>query len=184
MAADGDLSSEERSDHYIRANRQQTAWKAQETCLRDRLIGSLPMNVARAQGHAETKRKGMQSEVDESWGAHQCSCSSDRDYRDPLHHSQFSKELDGEVTYVGLECTFLLSMPKWACSCCGQSFTPHALDFGCFPSTPTTPHVWYDLQVLWMYQNSGLLEGLSATGGGAVWGGPVAHVNPSSLISP
>lgn len=105
------------------------------------------------------KRRELQSEIDQSWTAHQCSSSDS-----PLSLDQFRKELDGEVTYFSLDCVFQLSMPKWTCSCCRQAFAPHALDFGCFPSTPTTAHVWYDLQALWMYHRLGPLEGLSATG--------------------
>ena len=151
---------EQLSEHAAKASRRQTAWKEQECALRNRFYDRVHVNVARAGRRVEAKREQLQLEVDESWMGHQCSNS-------PLHPQHFRKELDGEITYFGLDCVCQLRMVKWTCTCCSQTFSPHALDFGCFPSTPTPPHVWYDLQVLWMHKRLGLPEGLSATGGEA-----------------
>ena len=140
----------------------QAAWKAQMACLRPKYFDALPYSIARAKAEAEARRAALQEEIGASWCMHIGSCPEG-----PVHPTQFSQQPDGEVLYFGLDCVFKLLLPKWACACCKQSFSPHALDFGCFPSTPSTAHVWYDLKVLQQYKQLGLGSGLSATGGWA-----------------
>jgi hypothetical protein len=47
---------------------------------------------------------------------------------------------------------------------CSASFTPSAIRAGCFHSSPTDPHAWYDLSVHNAYQTLALNDGLSMTG--------------------
>lgn len=147
----------------LRVSNQQETWKMLGPGLREKFYYKLPLYVTRYQAQAEGKRAGLQAEVERSWEHHECTSG-------PAHSGQFTRESDGEVTYYGMDSVFQLSLPKWTCTCCSNTFTPHALDYGCFPSTPTTPHVWYDLQVLRLYRKPGLSEGLSATGKGILCG--------------
>jgi hypothetical protein len=143
MHGGGDDQPDQSSEHVRKVERMQEAWRGQMPHLKDRYYCYLPENIARAAREREAKQSTMQEEVNAA-----CSSSSDN-------------EADGEVTYVGLSCVFQLKLPK---ICCGEMSTPHALQFGCFPSTPTTPHLWYDLDVLSMYMKLGLGDGLSGTG--------------------
>ena len=153
-----DEASNQRSEHYRKCKAQQAGWKGLMPGLRGMFYASLSANMSRAQQQAAALREALQAEVDESWSAHACSIG-------PIYPSAFSRQPDGDVTYYGLDSIFTLNLPKWTCACCTQSFSPHAIAFGCFPSTPRTPHVWYDLRVLHLYKKFGPGEGLSATGG-------------------
>ena len=82
----------------------------------------------------------------------------------PRCAAEFCSRDSGTVTYYGQTCEFTLKLHEWQCQCCSQWLGLDPLSFGCFPSTPTTPLVWFDLQLLQLYQRLGL-EGLSATGG-------------------
>jgi hypothetical protein len=160
------MDDQQPSEHAIRASRVQEAWKDQMPKLRSIFFDELPRSCARAAEQAEGRRQALQAELDGSWKGHVCQASTGA-----MHDTcSFSKQMVGEVAYFGTECVFKLSLPKWTCSRCCESFSPDALELGCFASTPTTPHVWYDLRVLKLYKRLGLGEGLSATGGRDVEG--------------
>ena len=147
-----------RSEHYLRCSRQQAAWKDQMPFLRSERYANLPTSIERAKRQAAARMGELQAELDESWSGHTCSAG-------PISEASFSRQNDGAVTYYGQDFVFPLAVPMWTCACCSKSFSPHALTLGCFPSTPITPHVWYDLRFLQLYKQFGPGEGLSATGG-------------------
>lgn len=67
------------------------------------------------------------------------------------------------VRYVGLLGSGTLSIPTARCEC-GKDLAPEPVPAGCFPSTPTSPSIWFDAAVLRSYRYLGLHEGLSAAG--------------------
>lgn len=150
---EADQSSED-SEHAAKVRRQQEQWKELLPGFRSHYVDSLPVNIARAKGHKATLQAALQAEIEGF------TCCPHCPQPQPLH----IKQPDGHVWYIGLDGCFELAMHKMKCACCNQNFSPHALDFGCFPSTPVTAHVWYDLRVLHLYKNYGPMDGLSATG--------------------
>ena len=120
----------------------------------------LPRNIVRARHLREATKKAMQQDLDGAWREHACSSAAQ-----PLQEEGFKLEAcQGEVFYLGLECSFTLKVHKWTCKCCHQTIVPHALSFSCFPSSPEVEHLWYDLRVLQQYKRLGLGGGTSATG--------------------
>ena len=144
------------SEHTARERKQQAAWEKQKVELQAQFYGSLPTNLARARDFRDARQEVMQQDLDGAWRNHACSTSlMETDFR--------SEKGQGQVTYMGLECTFSLTVHQWTCTCCNQKFAPNALSFGCFPSTPEVAHLWYDLRVLQQYKRLGLGNGTSAT---------------------
>jgi hypothetical protein len=148
-------SLDQPSEHADKTRKQHEAWGNSLPWLRERYMACLPSNISRAKGQASSLRSAIQAEL-----AADTYCCPKCPHPQPEH----SKEQDGIVWYYGLDGCFQLTMYKRTCKGCKQVFTPHALDFGCFPSTPVTPHVWYDLRVLSLYKKLGPLDGLSQTG--------------------
>lgn len=145
----------EESRHAEKVRKQQGAWKERLPGLRSLYLDSLGCNIDRVKGQQAAQQSALQAEIDNSY----CSCPQCPQPQ-PLH----SQQPDGNVWYYGLHGTFQLALHKSTCSCCNQTFSPQALSFGCFPSTPVTAHVWYDLRVLRLYKSFGPMEGLSHTG--------------------
>jgi len=69
-----------------------------------------------------------------------------------------------DVHYLGLRYTGKLQIPVFRCGGCSSTTSPSPFEVGCFPSTPCSPHIWYDQEVFAMYQMLGPGEGTSATG--------------------
>ena len=69
-----------------------------------------------------------------------------------------------ELCYVGLLGSGTVNVRQVICLGCRASFTPGPVQLGCFPSSPKRPVVWYDLNVLQMYEYLGIDSGLSMTG--------------------
>ncbi len=145
------------SEHAAKVRSRQQKWGELMPELRSKYCDALPRSISRCKSQASSHQEALQTEID-AWGAgHHCSCED-------AQESQLSRQPDGQVLYMGLEACFLLKLHNKVCNCCNQSCSPHALDFGCFPSTPTTAHVWYDLRLLQLYKKYGPMDGLSATG--------------------
>jgi hypothetical protein len=155
-------SEGDRTDHYRKCSKLQANWKANMLGLQNRYYEMLPANLDRIKKKADLEQADMQAEINESWRSHACSL---RDAESVVCDNSFSMQPDGVVTYYGKEFVFELRLPLWKCACCSQSFSPHPIDFGCFPSTPITAHVWYDLRLMQQYMDEGPREGLSITGG-------------------
>lgn len=155
-------SERERTDHYFKCNSLQANWKVQVPGMLSKYYERLPANLDRIKRKAELEQAEMQAEIDGSWSHHVC---SHRDQGSEINKESFNMQPDGFVTYYGKEYVFKLCLPVWKCKCCSQSFSPHPIDFGCFPSTPVTAHVWYDLRFMQQYMDEGPREGLSITGG-------------------
>jgi hypothetical protein len=72
------------------------------------------------------------------------------------------------VTYQGLESRGTLTLPTAKCCGCrtlvGAPSPQHALQLGCFASTPVFPAVYYDQRVMALYRRLGLVSGLSTSG--------------------
>ena len=137
------------SDHAAKVRRQQEKWQDSQSFLRSRMMDTFPCNIIRAKAQASALQEALQGEISSpTFNCPNCPMPQ------PLHN----KEADGVVDYIGLDCCFQLTMYKHTCACCGHKFEPHALDFGCFISTPVTTHTWYDLRVLYLYKKLGPME--------------------------
>lgn len=68
------------------------------------------------------------------------------------------------VSYIGILGGGTLQIPTYTCGACGTSFTPPAIQSGCFASFPVDAHAWYELHVHESYALLGLSDGLSMTG--------------------
>jgi hypothetical protein len=163
---EADQPSEE-SEHAFKARRQQENWKALMPELRSKYLDTLPCNISRASKQASATQGALQAEIDDL----RCPRCHPQPQPDRSEQPQPQPQpqpdgpkYDGLVWYIGLDCCFQLTMEKCKCASCSQSYSPNALDYGCFPSSPVTPHVWYDLRVLYLYKKYGLMDGLSATG--------------------
>ncbi|PNH11695.1 hypothetical protein TSOC_001461, partial [Tetrabaena socialis] len=76
----------------------------------------------------------------------------------------FDEATGVSVRYISLLCSGSLSVPTVTCRACSARFTPTAIEAGCFTSSPTDAHAWYELGVLSSYAFLGVNEGLSVTG--------------------
>jgi hypothetical protein len=100
-----------------------------------------------------------QTGVDNSWKMHPCT---------QLEGMVFDKDIlqlveSRDVTLMSHAGSGSLKMPLWQCSCCHERFGPNPLAFACFPSTPTAPAYWIDVDV--HHQFSSLaMNGTSCTG--------------------
>ena len=86
-----------------------------------------------------------------------CSCS----------HDSCMAEVVGKrstIQFIGLRYTGELQIPVFRCGGCKKTASPSSFAVGCFPSTPISPHIWYDEEVFRMYQRLGPGAGLSAGG--------------------
>ena len=88
-----------------------------------------------------------------------CSCC-----KDSIMAAVEGKE--SAMHYLGLRYTGELRIPEFRCGACRATLSPSSFAVGCFPSTPTSPHIWYDEEVFSMYQRLGPGAGLAATGEG------------------
>ena len=150
------------SQHTVKERKQQEAWREQLPTLKKQWYASLPSNMSRARQFAEARQQTMQEDVNGAWKNHACSSATSAQ---PLQEGDFQKVAgQGQVTYIGMECTFPITMHKWTCTCCNQTIAPGAMSFGCFPNTPEVAHLWYDLRVMQQYKRLGLGNGTSATG--------------------
>jgi len=172
---EADQPSEE-SEHAIKARRRQENWKKLMPELRSKYLDTLPCNITRTSKQASAMQTALQAEIN---GLLCPRCHPSADGPEPpqlqpfIDEQQPQPQLDGPehsthsdsfVWYFGLDGCFPLAMMKCKCASCNLTFMPNALDFGCFPSSPITPHVWYDLKVLHLYKKYGVMDGLSATG--------------------
>ena len=96
----------------------------------------------------------LQEELNHGWQGHVCQAAG------PGH--VLSPE-DRSMAYFELCHKGPLNFPSWTCKCF-SALSPVAVGF--FPSSPTSPDVWYNMDVFIVYQRPALLEGLSATGVG------------------
>jgi hypothetical protein len=91
----------------------------------------------------------------EEWQPPACRCGCDT--------ASFTRHPAGDVWYYGRTCVFQVSLYEWRCSNCCRGVAPSPLAFGCFPSTPTIPQMWFELQLLHLYREQGH-DGMSSTG--------------------
>ena len=152
---DGSAAPTVDTDHVIKTRIQQERWRDLMPRLRGLFCDAFPGNLARAKAAAVGRRVSLQAELDSSSCQHAC---------EGCREGDITKLPDGELLYYGMDCIFSLTMHKWQCKCCNTSFSPDALHYGCFASTPVTAHIWYDLRVFDLYRKFGLKDGLSATG--------------------
>lgn len=145
---EGDLST-----WGLRAEKQDSAWKDICSAHRALYYDCLPCNLARSKEEADGMQRSRQSEVEE-WQPSACQCGCDA--------ASFSRHPAGDVWYYGRTCVFQLSLYEWQCSSCNRRVAPSPLAFGCLPSTPTIPQMWFELQLLQLYRRLGH-EGLSST---------------------
>ncbi len=68
------------------------------------------------------------------------------------------------LRYIGLVADGMLCVPSVSCQECMDSFTPTAIQSGCFNSSPVDPQAWFDLDVHDSFRHLSINEGLSATG--------------------
>ena len=68
------------------------------------------------------------------------------------------------VRYVGMHACGDLNIPSAQCAVCLARCNTTAIQAGCFNSSPTDPHAWFDLDLHKSFSHLVLHEGLSATG--------------------
>ena len=140
----------------VRCQKAHDAWDANANSCKGQFLQYLAINIQRSQNHAQTYQKQLQSELD-SWLPSSC-CHCDT--------TSLCVSSKGQVTYYGRTCTFNLTISTFQCQCCGKKVEPPPLAFGCFPSSPTQAHVWWELQLLHQYRREAHDSGLSITGKG------------------
>ena len=153
----------------FRCEKQHTAWRGCCAAHKSLYYDSLPRNLARSKEEAEGHQRRLQAEVEE-WQPDACprGCAT----------ASFTRQPAGGVTYYGRTCIFHISLYEYQCLCCNDRVAPSPLAFGCFPSTPTTPQIWFELQLLQLYSKQGH-EGLSSTG----WSGCLHPSLPPAFLS-
>ena len=162
-AAQGDEAEEEIEGEprtwARRCANQSEAWGSLSSHFRQQYVDFLPQNLAREEEMTEKLKEKLQSDLS-NYRPATCSCSSSID-GEPK--AQWISHSDGEVTYYGLTCTFPLQLTAYQCSNCSKRCSVSPLAFGCLPSTPTMPNVWFDLKVLRLHRRQ-FSEGMSTTG--------------------
>lgn len=142
----------------------QQNWKDTMADMQDTYINNMDSNMKLKEDTSATTLAAIQCRLDQLWSHHRCALAGDAQ----LFNTDFTRLPNpvAVVNYYGLTCEDKLSLHQWTCNkCCQQVIVPaNPLQFGCFPSTPVQPHIWYDLTLLQLYQQFGPLEGLSATG--------------------
>jgi hypothetical protein len=68
------------------------------------------------------------------------------------------------VTIFSHRSRHAIKVPLYRCLTCGAQFEPTAADFGYWPSTPTYPSIWFDMEVVEDWQHLAQVVGVSATG--------------------
>lgn len=102
----------------------------------------------------------VQQRVTEAWQLHGCThLPADRCSSACLEEVSM-----GTVMYWALTCHGTLNVPVIHCKACDCTFSPSPAQAGCFPSTPTVAHAWYDIVLLGAYRHFGLLQGVGGTG--------------------
>lgn len=146
-----------------RRERQHTAWKGAIDSMHNAYVDAIPAVVLFHHEEQAAMLNMAQERVDNVWKYHSCCRPADEDSLD-FDESHVTCVITRNIKYMGISCSGDLSIPTWTCSTCSQTFTvsPHIV--GCFPSTPTDPHLWYDIRLLQMYKDLGVMHGLSATG--------------------
>lgn len=159
MAADIAYGDEEEmdgdpSDWARRCQATHTAWEAGGQAYQRQFVEYLAGNIRRSIEQAESYQRHLQSEIDQ-WCPTACSCAE---------HAAYSRSDAGEVSYYGRTCTFTLRVATFHCNCCSRKIELPPLAFGCFPSTPVQPTIWWELQLLHQYRKEAHESGLSMTG--------------------
>lgn len=147
-----------------RKEKQHMAWKGAINGMHNAYVDAVPV-VTLFHHEEQVAILGMiQERVDNVWKYHVPCCHSADEGSLDFDKSSVVCVGTRKVKYMGISCSGELSIPTWACSTCNETFTvsPHIV--GCFPSTPTDPHLWYDIRLLQMYKDLGIMQGLSATG--------------------
>jgi hypothetical protein len=146
-------------DRAERNRRVHKAWELRRSS--DRLDAvSHFASVSSRQSQQEQQVAAMQAQIEGSFEELKQAHST---CGDPLVRFQ-----QHTVMYCSLEFARGLIIPSCACRKCGV-VSPPALAFGCFPSSPVEPSIWYDTSVLEFYKHLGTEEGVSATGGCCVF---------------
>lgn len=147
-----------RGDWSQRMQQLDQSWDAKIPCFKKAYIDCFPMSRALYETLGRRRLQMLQDNINEGWMLHPC-CS---------HESTISDEcltlLEKRPTkYVGHSYVGSLEIPRWHCSSCKQDVDSDPLAWGCFPSTPTAPAIWYDQQVMLQYKTL-IQHGCSATG--------------------
>lgn len=145
-----------------RQRAQNKSWRELGNSLREQYLDSFPTNLARCTWETEILREKLQSELDNFCPA-PCECSNSSESVDDCVMPEWVPYPDGQVSYLGLTCTFDLRITTRKCSNCCRNCSPSPVAFGCFPSSPCTPHVWFDLRLLRFFRRQ-FSEGMSTTG--------------------
>jgi hypothetical protein len=162
--------ADQTSEHADKIRRQQQSWANLIPIHKTRYTEALPCNIAMFQKQRSALQTALQAAIDSDSVVTCPKCRQRDSPQQPAVDSPLPlvRQPDGQVWYYGLDCCFQLTMYKRSCASCSDNFSSHPLDFGCFPSTPITPHVWYDLRVLSLYKQYGPMDGLSQTGSDSV----------------
>ena len=69
-----------------------------------------------------------------------------------------------DVTLISHAGSGSIQITFWQCSCCHERFGPNPMAFACFPSSPTAPAYWLDVDLHNQF-SSLAMHGTSCTGG-------------------
>lgn len=137
-------------------------WRKQMPAFQQQLIQYSQLQQQRRHQRRDTAIQVLQGEVDESWKLHPC-CHRCRGHYDSTSLSPVAGERP-TITYRHLTCYGTLSLSSWACSKCGITFQPTAIQLECFPASPVVQYVWFDQDMLLAYSSLATPYGLSGTG--------------------
>jgi hypothetical protein len=167
-----------------RLEKTNSAWVSGRSCMRSRVMRATPAVRCRQLQERQRELQGLQEcvressklglghgllqlpQTSEALGHEQpafqrfrpggCPC------RNPVVELWGKHERD--ITVFSHRSRHCIKLPQWRCMTCKQCFEPAAEDFGYWPSTPTMPDVWFDMEVVEDYHDQSKSEGLSATG--------------------
>ena len=141
-----------------RQARKNAAWRSSLPGLQSSYVELFPLAVQRKQESQRIFTEQLQADVHAYWKLHSC-CLVEGEFDDAL----LTKLPEREIIYIGLTGCATIKLPSCLCGRCNVQITPNPLAYACFPSSPTVPAYWYDLQVHQLYQRDALAC-LSATG--------------------
>jgi len=183
-AADDDLAQEDdifESIYDETGDKQIGAWGLRVQQRNESFQQHRPRNTQRLQQHGALQRSEDQQKqlgnvkehvsncIKTAYLRHGCQVLHDEQQQQQQHVEQPcpAVEVVQVVSSRSVAChvlgySFWQQVPTVRCSCCRQTWEVHPADVGFFSNSPEQPFVWFDSQVLQLYQHL-FMSGLSAS---------------------
>ena len=156
---DGEPAEPRPGEWAERQARKNAAWRNNLPGLQSSYVQNFPLAIRLKQESQRIIHELLQAEVYGFWKLHTCCLVEGEFDETPLR----TLPEEREIIYISLTGCSTIKLPSCHCDRCNVQISPDPLAYGCFPSSPTAPVYWYDLQVYQMYKGAAA-SGLSATG--------------------